>query len=93
MLNANNTAGSVIEANATYTTDGNFIASLTNVDRKTILYGYNPEVGVLAWIQGLGDTENTRVQLGYDGMYRITGVSKAVTAFTAGLSQANVEYS
>ena len=93
MLNANNTAGSVIEANATYTTDGNFIASLTNVDRKTILYGYNPEVGVLAWIQGLGDTENTRVQLGYDGMYRITGVSKAVTGFTGGLSRAYVEYS
>ena len=57
------------------------------------VYGYNSEVGVLAWIQGLGDTENIRVQLGYDGMYRITGVSKAVTGFTGGLSRAYVEYS
>ena len=57
------------------------------------VYGYNSEVGVLAWIQGLGDTENIRVQLGCDGMYRITGVSKAVTGFTGGLSRAYVEYS
>jgi hypothetical protein len=60
-----------------YTNDGNYIVSTTNTYNETTYYEYDDDTGVLKWVKYPGDTDATRTNYSYDGMYRLIGTSAA----------------
>ena len=60
-----------------YTDDGNYIVSTTNTYNETTYYEYDDDTGVLEWVKYPGDTDATRTNYSYDGMYRLIGTSAA----------------
>ena len=69
-----------IEVHAQYTSDGNYISSMTDSLRKVTQYGYDTQKGQLNWIQQSGDTTQTRTNYTYDTLGRLTGLSRAISA-------------
>jgi len=73
----NNTSVSIVSGNrtltssATYTTDGNRLASTTDAAGKVTTYSYNENTNVLEWVQYPEDTTATRTEYTYDNMYRL----------------------
>ena len=61
-----------------YSENKNYIASTTNSYNETTSYGYDPDTGVLLWVQYPGDTEETRTEYSYDEMYRVIGSSASI---------------
>ena len=72
--------GKTISSSATYTADGNYLATVTNdaLDTTTT-YGYNLQTGVLEWVKGPKDTDATRTEYTYDpDTFLLEEVSAAV---------------
>ena len=63
------------KSTTSYTSNCNYISSITNTDNETTYYGYDPETGVLLWVQYPGDTAATRTEYTYDNMYRLIETS------------------
>ncbi len=63
--------GKTLTSTATYTSDGNRLASTTDALGKTTTYSYNSNTNVLEWVKYPEDTEATRTEYTYDSMYRI----------------------
>lgn len=66
-----------ISASATYTSDGNFLSTVTDPKGDITSYGYDSQTGVLNWVQAPGETESTRTNYTYDNLYRTISVSKS----------------
>ena len=64
------TAGKTMQSTAEYTTDGNRLVSTTDALGNTTTYCYNEDTNVLEWVRYPEDTEDTRTEYTYDGMYR-----------------------
>ena len=71
-----NQSGPAVEANASYASNHNYLASVTDGNRGTVYYGYDSETGKLDWVQGLGDDSFNKVLYTYDSLQRLTGASK-----------------
>ncbi len=77
----NNTSVSIgsgtqkITATATYTSDGNRLASTTDAAGKTTTYSYNANTNALEWVQYPEDTTATRMKYTYDSMYRMASAA------------------
>ena len=65
-----------ISATAAYTADGNQLASVTDALGKTTTYNYDPQTGVLNWVQEPDQTDSNRTNYTYDSRLRTTGVSQ-----------------
>ena len=61
---------SKISSSATYTANGNYLASATDALDKVTAYSYNESTGVLDWVQYPEDTAETRTEYTYDNMFR-----------------------
>ena len=59
-----------ISSSATYTTNGNYVASTTDALDKVTTYSYNEDTGVLDWVKYPEDTEATKTVHSYDSMFR-----------------------
>ena len=70
-------SGDRLSATATYTSDGNLLATVTDQMGETTVYGYNTQTGVLEWVQLPGENQNTRTEYTYDSLYRTTKVDQA----------------
>ncbi len=66
--------GSAITATAAYSADGNRLVSATDALGKVTKYSYHADTNVLEWVQYPEDTEATRTEYTYDGMYRMAKV-------------------
>ena len=71
--------GYTIRSTATYTTDGNRLASTTDALGKTTTYDYDENTNVLNWVRYPNDTDNTRTEYEYDEMYRLSEVLQNVS--------------
>ena len=83
----NNTAVSITAGNetmsssATYTSDGNRMATTTDAKGNVTTYQYNADTNLLEWVQypndtdGTNGTEDTRTFYDYDTMYRLASSS------------------
>ena len=84
----NNTSVSISNGNvtmsstATYTTDGNRLASTTDSKGNVTTYQYNANSNLLEWVKYPNDTTSTKTTYTYDTMYRL-----ASSACTTNLSQ------
>ena len=66
------TANSIVKSTAaTYTSNGNFLSTVTDTSSNTTKYGYNLNNSTLEWIQYPNDTEATRTKYTYDDMFRL----------------------
>ena len=73
----------LLKSSATYTSDGNRLATTTDAAYKTTTYSYNANTNVLEWVQYPEDTEATRTVYTYDNMYRLARTQAAVdTGYT-----------
>ena len=92
----NNTAVSVsgtdgtITTSATYTSDGNRMATATDATGKVTKYQYNANTNVLEWVQYPEDTTATRTNYTYDNMYRLA--TAATTTDTGNALSATYTY-
>lgn len=65
-------SGSVkLSSSASYTSDGNRLASTTDAAGKVTTYSYHENTNVLEWVQYPEDTTATRTEYTYDNMYRL----------------------
>jgi len=62
---------STILSTAAYTADGNRLVSTTDALGNVTTYGYNADTNTLDWVQYPGETEATRTNYFYDGLYRL----------------------
>ena len=65
-----------ISAAATYTTNGNQLASVKDTRGNTTSYGYDAQTGLLNWVQAPGETESTRTNYSYDDQLRSSGIKQ-----------------
>ena len=65
---------------------------MTDALRQTTRYGYDAQTGVLHWVQAPLDTSATRTNYTYDAMFRLTGVTKAVSGLSGGAAQVENSY-
>ena len=81
----NNTSVSIVDGStkittsATYTADGNRIATTTDAAGNVTTYNYAKNANTLQWVQYPEDTEETRTNYTYDDMHRLM---TSVTAST-----------
>lgn len=75
-----NAVKQTISTSATYTADGNYMATATDALGKVTEYGYNLQTGLLEWVKYPEDSQDTRTNKTYDEMYRLA--SAAVTTDT-----------
>ena len=81
----NNTSVSIVDGStkittsATYTSDGNRIATTTDAAGNVTTYNYAKNANTLQWVQYPEDTEETRTNYTYDDMHRLM---TSVTAST-----------
>ena len=73
---------SLLTSTATYTADGNRLASTTDTSGKTTTYSYNANTNVLEWVQYPEDTATARTTYTYDTMYRLKETYVAVSSGT-----------
>ena len=66
-----------ISAAATYTANGDQLASITDALGNTTSYGYDTQTGLLNWLQAPGETANTRSNYSYDSQLRTSGISQS----------------
>ncbi len=71
-----------LSSTATYTDNGNQLASVTDPLGKVTTYGYNTQTGVLDWVQAPDETETTRTNYTHDSLYRTTNVAKGSSDVT-----------
>jgi YD repeat-containing protein len=57
-----------IESNATYSSSGNYLASITDSARKKTTMSYDEQKGTLTWLQLPNDTSAARTTFAYDSM-------------------------
>ena len=69
-----------ITATATYTSNGDQLATVTDALGQTTSYGYDTQTGTLNWTQAPGETTATRTNYSHDSRYRTTGVTKGNSA-------------
>ena len=81
-----------ITSSATYTSDYNHIATATDTLGNVTEYGYNPQTGLLEWVQYPEDTEATRTEYTYDQMYRTATVSAGLDSTVDGVLSASYTY-
>ena len=62
--------GMTMKSEADYTDDGNYLAYTKDALGKQTTYNYDPDTGVLNWVQYPEDTDATRTEYTYDSMYR-----------------------
>ena len=65
-----------ISAAATYTTNGNQLASVKDTRGNTTSYGYDAQTGLLNWVQAPGETESTRTNYSHDNQLRSSGIKQ-----------------
>jgi len=58
--------GKTLQSTATYTADGNYPVTVTDALGNTTTYSYDSQTGMLNWVQGPKDTEQTRTEYTYD---------------------------
>ncbi|MDL2289368.1 DNRLRE domain-containing protein, partial [Clostridia bacterium OttesenSCG-928-F22] len=75
-----------IQSDATYTSDGNYVSTITDAARNTSTYSTDGESGLLGWTQAPLDDTDHRVWYLYDDMGRVTDVLKNVTGAPAVVS-------
>ena len=69
--------GPVIASFAKYTTDGNYLETVTDPLGKITTYNYAPDTGMLNWIYAPGELMGSRTAYEYDeDLFRTEGVSK-----------------
>ena len=68
---------------ATYSTDGNQLASITNPEEETTYYTYYPQTGILESVKEPGEDESTKTRYTYNDIYQLTSVSQE-NPFTVG---------
>jgi len=84
----NNTAvsttegGLTISSSATYTDNGNHMASATDVLGNVTRYGYDADTGLLSWVQYPKDTADTRTEYTYDAMFRQASATADINSTT-----------
>ena len=61
---------------ATYTSDGNSLASTTDSKGNVTTYQYNANTNLLEWVKYPNDTDGTRTEYNLDSMYRLSSVNK-----------------
>ena len=69
-----------ITSSATYTSNGNQLATVTDALGQVTAYGYDTQTGTLNWTQAPGETTATRTNYSHDSRYRTTGVAKGSSA-------------
>ena len=88
----NNTSISIVSgdkkitSSATYTTDGNRIATTTDTAGNVTTYSYAKNTNILSWVQYPNDEEETRTNYSYDDMYRMMTEVSTVTDTGCALS-------
>ena len=69
-----------VTSSATYTSNGDQLATVTDALGQTTTYGYDTQTGVLNWTQAPGETTATRTNYSHDSRYRTTSVTKGSSA-------------
>lgn len=69
-----------ITSSATYTSNGDQLATVTDALGQVTAYGYDTQTGTLNWTQAPGETTATRTDYSHDSRYRTTGVTKGNSA-------------
>ena len=69
-----------VTSSATYTSNGNQLATVTDALGQVTAYGYDTQTGILNWTQAPGETTATRTNYSHDSRYRTTGVAKGSSA-------------
>ena len=67
--------GTKITSSATYSNNGNTLATATDALGNVTIYDYDAETGVLNWVQYPGDTDASRTTYSYDEMYRMASAA------------------
>ena len=84
IVNPENTSNRVIESTATYTTNGNFLASVTDTLNKTVGYNYNNNTGTLTSVtENPSGSNSATTNYTYDNIYRLTKASRGYESGTA----------
>ena len=69
-----------VTSSATYTANGDQLATVTDALGQVTAYGYDTQTGILNWTQAPGETTATRTNYSHDSRYRTTGVAKGSSA-------------
>ena len=69
-----------VTSSATYTSNGDQLATVTDALGQTTTYGYDTQTGILNWTQAPGETTATRTNYSHDSRYRTTSVAKGSSA-------------
>ena len=69
-----------ITSSATYTSNGDQLATVTDALGQVTAYGYDTQTGILNWTQAPGETTATRTNYSHDSRYRTTSVAKGSSA-------------
>ena len=67
--------GVEINAVSEYTQNGNYPVQVTDPLNRVTRYEYDPDTGVLEWVENPEDTEDTRTEYTYDDLLRMETVS------------------
>ena len=59
-----------VTSSATYTSNGNQLATVTDALGQVTAYGYDTQTGTLNWTQAPGETTATRTNYSHDSRYR-----------------------
>ncbi len=70
--------GQTLSSQATYTSDGNYMLTSTDAAGNVTQYGYDPDTGVLEWVQYPNDSAASRTTYTYDSMFRLAGTTALV---------------
>ena len=92
ILNSANPSGSVIQTDAAYTSDGNYVASVIDANRNSTAYTYEENNGKMLTMREPGETFTTRTQYQYDSMNRLTQVGKIVSNIGVGATYVHADY-
>ena len=92
ILNSANPSGSVIQTDAAYTSDGNYVASVIDANRNSTAYTYEENNGTMLTMREPGETFTTRTQYQYDSMNRLTQVGKIVSNIGVGATYVHADY-
>ena len=65
-----------VTSSATYTSNGDQLATVTDALGQVTAYGYDTQTGILNWTQAPGETTATRTNYSHDSRYRTTSVTK-----------------
>lgn len=65
-----------VTSSATYTSNGDQLATVTDALGQVTAYGYDTQTGILNWTQAPGETTATRTNYSHDSRYRTTSVAK-----------------